>query len=320
MTSLRIGTRGSPLALWQANTVAALLERGGHRVEIVRIRTSGDRLQEAPLSEVGGKRLFVKEIEDALLGGTIDVAVHSAKDMSVVLPDGLAIAAVLPREDPRDALVLPGHVSAEGIDRVLSHLGDAPAVGTSSVRRSAQLAALIPRARFSPVRGNVDTRLRKLDSGTFDAIVLACAGMRRLGIERRISAAIPVERCIPAPGQGIVAVEIRSDDARARAAVEPIGDEAAAAALWAERAAVTALGGGCQLPLGAIASPAGTRLHMLGIVTSLDGARAVRREISGSARDPEALGRRLADELAGAGAAAILDEIRQAHGPVEGSY
>jgi hydroxymethylbilane synthase len=310
VTALRIGTRGSPLALWQANTVAARLESAGSCVEIVRIKTAGDRLQEAPLSEAGGKRLFVKEIEDALLGHAIDVAVHSAKDLPASLPDGLAIAAVLPREDPRDALVLAAGATETGIDAVLSHLGGAPAIGTSSVRRSAQLAALLPRATFQPIRGNVDTRLRKLDAGGFDAIVLACAGMRRLGVEHRISAAIPVTRCIPAPGQGIVAVEIRADDAAARAAVRQMNDEAAAVALLAERAVVTALGGGCQLPLGAIATLADGGLEMRAVVTSLDGARVVRREITGATGDPESLGRRLADELAHGGATAILDEVR----------
>jgi hydroxymethylbilane synthase len=219
MTTLRIGTRGSPLALWQAHTVAALLEGAGTNTEILRIKTAGDRLQEAPLSEVGGKRLFVKEIEDALLHDDIDLAVHSAKDMSAVLPDGLTIAAVLPREDPRDAFILPDGTPAGDIDSVLSHLGGAPTIGTSSIRRSAQLAALLPRATFAPVRGNVDTRLRKLDSGSLDAIVLACAGMVRLGFEARISAAIPLARCIPAPGQGIVAVEVRAGDSGAGSSV-----------------------------------------------------------------------------------------------------
>jgi hydroxymethylbilane synthase len=318
--ALRLGTRGSPLALWQANTVAGRLQAAGSRVEIVRIKTSGDRLQEAPLSEVGGKRLFVKEIEDALLREEIDLAVHSAKDMSAVLPDGLAIAAVLPREDPRDALVLPAAARARDLDAALAALGDAPAVGTSSVRRAAQLSAVLPRATFTPVRGNVDTRLRKLDSGGFDAIVLACAGMRRLGFERRISAAIPVERCIPAPGQGIVAVEIRARDARTRAAVEKMNDRPAAIALDAERAVVTALGGGCQLPLGAIALVADGALTMRGIVTSLDGSRAIRAETSGSPGEAAAVGARLAAELTRGGAGEILDEVRRARGPVEGSY
>jgi hydroxymethylbilane synthase len=310
VTTLRIGTRGSPLALWQAHTVAALIENAGMSTEIVRIRTAGDRLQEAPLSDAGGKRLFVKEIEDALLREEIDVAVHSAKDMSAVLPDGLAIAAVLPREDPRDALVLPDGEPARDIEGVLTRLGPAPAIGTSSVRRSAQLAALLPGATFSPVRGNVDTRLRKLDSGGFDAIVLACAGMRRLGFESRISAAIPIAHCIPAPGQGIVAVEIRSADRQTRIAVERINDEPASIALTAERTVVAALGGGCQLPLGAVATFDGEGLGVHGIVTSLDGRRVVRREVAGPARAAASLGRRLADALARGGAAGILDEVR----------
>ena len=312
MTTLRIGTRGSPLALWQAHTVAALLEGAGTRTEILPIKTSGDRLQEAPLSEEGGKRMFVKEIEDALLREDIDLAVHSAKDMSAVLPDGLTIAAVLPREDPRDALVLPNGSPMGDIDSVLSHLGEKPAIGTSSVRRSAQLAVLMPGATFAPIRGNVDTRLRKVDSGAFDAIVLACAGMRRLGFDARISAAIPFSRCIPAPGQGIVAVEVRSADAGTRTAVERITDEYVAVALTAERTVVSTLGGGCQLPLGAIATLVGNTLEMQGIVTSADGKRAVRREAAGPARDPASVGRLLAEALARGGATAILDEVRSA--------
>jgi hydroxymethylbilane synthase len=320
VTALRLGTRGSPLALWQANTVAARLQALGRPVDIVRIRTAGDRLQEAPLSEAGGKRLFVKEIEDALLRREIDLAVHSAKDMSAALPAGLDIAAVLPREDPRDALVLPDGAAARDIDAVLVHLGASPRIGTSSVRRSAQLAALLPGATFSAVRGNVDTRLRKLDTGGFDAIVLACAGMRRLGFEARISTAIPVSRCIPAPGQGIVAVEIRSDDATARGAVDRLNDQPAALALRAERTVVSALGGGCQLPLGVLASFDGSDVALRAIVTSLDGSRVVRRETRGPAADPEALGARLAEELSRAGAQEILDDVRRTQGPVEGSY
>src|SRR5438067_4671417 len=214
MTStLRLGTRGSALALWQAEAVRASLARaGGPPCRIIVIRTSGDRLQEAPLSEVGGKRLFVKEIEDALLNDEIDLAVHSAKDMPAVLPDGLALAAVLPREDPRDALVLPGAAQAVDLADAVARIGDSPTIGTSSVRRIAQLAAILPRARFEPIRGNVDTRLRKLDAGGFDALVLASAGMKRLGFGARISAQIPSADCVPAPGQGIVAMEIRQDD------------------------------------------------------------------------------------------------------------
>lgn len=301
MKALRIGTRGSPLALWQARAVARLLQREGRPSEICIITTAGDRLQDAPLSDAGGKGLFVQDIEDALLAGRIDLAVHSAKDMSVALPDGLGVAAVLPREDSRDALVLP-----EGS----ATLGEAAAIGTGSVRRSAQLCRRHPGARFLPIRGNVDTRLRKLDAGEFDALVLAVAGLKRLGHDRRISVAISHDDCVPAPGQGIVAVEARLDDAGVRGVLGAINDAGAAACFEAERAVVSALGGGCQLPLGAIAVPAGDRLDMQAIVTSPDGSRYVRRRAQGDASRPAELGRRLADDLAGAGAIAILDEVR----------
>jgi hydroxymethylbilane synthase len=301
MRALRIGTRGSPLALWQAHAVADLLERQGRRGEVCVIRTSGDRLQEAPLSAAGGKGLFVKEIEDALLGGAIDLAVHSAKDMSVALPEGLGVAAVLPREDSRDALVLGQGRTA---------LGDTPAVGTGSVRRSAQLSARHPGARFLPIRGNVDTRLRKLDAGEYDALVLAVAGLKRLGHEGRISVRIAHDDCVPAPGQGIVAIETRLDDREVRDVLQRITDAATAACFDAERAVVSALGGGCQLPLGAVAVPAGHRLDMQAIVTSADGGRQVRRRVEGDASRPAELGARLAEALIAAGALAILDEVR----------
>lgn len=320
MKTVRIGTRGSQLALWQANTVAALLRGLGIATEIVTIKTAGDRLQEAPLSEVGGKRLFVKEIEDALLREEVDLAVHSSKDMPAVLPETLAIAAVLPREDPRDALVAPGESAARDIDAVLEQLGETPVIATSSVRRVAQLAALVPGATFTPIRGNVDTRLRKLDAGAAHALVLASAGMIRLGFGARISAALPIDRCIPAPGQGIVAIEIRAADAELRSVLRRINDEAAETALTAERTVVAALGGGCQLPLGAIALAANGSLDLRGIVTSLDGKRIVRRRLQTSAATPEEGGRRLADELLRGGAGDILDEVRRTQGPVEGSY
>jgi hydroxymethylbilane synthase len=182
--ALRIGTRASPLALWQAQTVAVLLDSHGVQSELVNITTSGDRLQQAPLSEVGGKRLFVKEIEEALLRGDIDLAVHSAKDMSAVLPDGLEIAATLPREDPRDALILPAEVAASEFDNTVARLGEEPKIGTGSVRRTAQLTRIFPGATFLPIRGNVDTRLRKLDAGGYDALVLAAAGDSRFGGRR----------------------------------------------------------------------------------------------------------------------------------------
>jgi hydroxymethylbilane synthase len=301
MSSLRIGTRGSPLALWQARTVAGLLQGQGRPSEIHVIKTSGDRLQDAPLSEAGGKGLFVKEIEEALLAGTIDLAVHSAKDMSVVFPGGLGVVAVLPREDSRDALVLPKGRTA---------LAENPAIGTGSVRRSAQLCRRHPDARFLPIRGNVDTRLRKLDDGEYDALVLAVAGLKRLGHEGRISVRIPHDDCIPAPGQGIVAIQARLDEADVNDVLRSINDVAAAACFEAERAVVSALGGGCQLPLGVVAVHAGDRLEMQAIVASPDGARQVRQSVEGDAARPAELGARLAAGLAAAGAIAILKEVR----------
>ena len=312
MTALKIGTRGSALALWQARTVSGLLEAAGRHTELVIIKTGGDRLQERPLSETGDKRLFVKEIEDALLAGNIDIAVHSAKDMSAVLPDGLEIAAVLPREDPRDALVLRRRASVPDFVAALAQVGGAPTIATSSIRRIAQLAAILPGGTFVPIRGNVDTRLRKLDEGTFDAIVLASAGMRRLGLADRISAPIPLDVCVPAPGQGIVAIETRSDDERARAGLQSASDRAAAASLLAERTVVIDLGGGCQLPLGAIAIHSNGGLTMHGVVAAPDGTRVIRRHVDGPASDPAGVGARLADELARAGATEILEAVRSA--------
>src|SRR6185503_416391 len=257
LEELRLGTRGSPLALWQANAVAdSIASTGGPRCRIVVIRTSGDHLQNAPLSEVGGKRLFVMEIEDALVRGEIDLAVHSSKDMPAVLPDGLAIAAVLPRADPHDAVVLPAsrQETTSTIGELVAVLGQTPSIGTGSVRRVAQLRRLFPGARFTPIRGNLETRLRKLDTGEHDALVLAAAGLRRLGFGARISLTLPASACVPAPGQGIVAVEIRDDAEAVRRVVAPIDDAAAGAALRAERALVEALGGGCQTPIGAVAT------------------------------------------------------------------
>ena len=315
MTTLRIGTRGSQLALYQANTTAALLrERTGTPTEIVVIRTSGDRLADASLSEIGGKRLFVKEIEDALLAGSVDLAVHSSKDMPAVLPDGLDIAAVLPREDPRDAIVLPaGALPGPATrDAVRARLGTSPRIGTSSVRRIAQLTRLFPGASFLPIRGNLDTRLRKLDGGDFDAIVLAAAGLRRLGFEARISEAIGTSDCVPAPGQGIIALEIRSDDARTRALLAALDDTPATQALAAEREVVRALGGGCQMPIGAFATVSGGTMTLSAIVASLDGTRVVRGTASGTATDGLRLGATVAGDLLKQGAAAILAEAAQA--------
>ena len=346
---LRLGTRGSQLALWQAQTVAACIARsGGPQSRVVVIKTGGDRLQDARLSEVGGKGLFVKEIEEALLRHEIDLAVHSSKDMPVLLPEGLTIAAVLPREDPRDAIVLPATVrlkadtTYEGLkaettheDRaapvqepesyvvsgfsrtvvtledLLLHLGQSPRIGTGSVRRVAQLTRLMPGANFGAIRGNLDTRLRKLDGGEYDALVLAAAGLRRLGFGSRLSLALPASACVPAPGQGIVAIEIRADDDEVRRAVARIDDPAAEAALHAERALVAALGGGCQTPIGALASPVdGDDLELVAAVVSLDGSRAVRAHARGPRRDAAGLGARVGAQLLAEGADQILLDAR----------
>ncbi len=350
MAPLKIGTRGSELARWQATTVATLLRsRAGVDSEIVIIRTTGDRLADATLSEIGGKRLFVKEIEDALLAGEIDLAVHSSKDMPAVLPDGLTIGAVLPREDARDAIVLPvrratpphraraagtpGSGSPGGPDKVrptpradtqatiehiVRELGQQPRIGTSSIRRVAQLTRLFPGATFLPIRGNLDTRLRKLDSGDYDAIVLAVAGLRRLQQASRISAFLPADVCVPAPGQGIIAVEIREGDAAATAAVAHFNDWHAATALDAERAVVRALGGGCQMPIGAYATVDEHALTVHAVVISGDGARAETVTIDGRADEAEAAGRAAAEQLLEAGAGEILAEIQRQHATVEG--
>ena len=318
MTTLRLGSRGSHLALFQARLVAERIQgAGGPACDVCVIKTSGDRLQELPLSEIGGKRLFVKEIEDALFNGDIDLAVHSSKDMPAQLPNGLEIGAVLEREDPRDVLVLPIRPSSI-VDRPASQ-GPEPAagslqpgvprIGTGSVRRIAQLKKRFPDAEFLNVRGNLDTRLRKLDSGEYDMLVLASAGLRRLGFGARISASVSIEDCVPAPGQGIIAIEIRSNDARTRDAVARVNNEDASCALEAERALVAALGGGCQMPIGAIAVPAGADgLEMHAVVASLDGSRIIRYKEMGIRREATALGRQVAEHLLKHGAADILRE------------
>jgi hydroxymethylbilane synthase len=319
MATLKLGTRGSQLALFQANTVANLLRsRAGVSCEIVVIKTSGDRLAEAPLSDVGGKRLFVKEIEDALLDGRIDLAVHSSKDMPAVLPDGLALGAVLPRADARDAMVLPAPNPAMPLEEIVRRLGQAPRIGTSSVRRTAQLMRLFPSARFDPIRGNLDTRLRKLDAGEYDVLVLAAAGLSRLGHDDRISAALPPWTCVPAPGQGIIAVEVRGNDEKAANVVKTINDAAAAAALTAERAVVTRLGGGCQMPIGAYAAESGGALVLTAIVISVNGSKTARAEAQGAVADAAPLGDRVAEELLARGAGEILADVDHTRATVEG--
>ena len=317
--TLRIGTRGSELALYQANAVAQQLRAKAHvDCDIVVIRTSGDRLAEAPLTQIGGKRLFVKEIEDALLAGEVDLAVHSSKDMPAVLPDGLAIAAVLPREDPRDAAVLPGGTVDLPFEELVSHLGERPRIGTSSVRRIAQLTRLFPGASFLPIRGNLGTRLRKLDDGQYDALVLASAGLIRLDQRARISTVLPATACVPAPGQGIIAIEIRSGDDRVATLLRAIDDARARAALDAERAVVSTLGGGCQMPIGAHAAIANGEMTLVAVVLALDGAQAIRTESRGSMTEALALGRTAAEDLLAQGADTVLEAVRRAHAAVEG--
>jgi hydroxymethylbilane synthase len=317
---LKLGTRGSQLALYQANAVKSLLvARTGVECEIIVIQTSGDRLAEATLAQIGGKRLFVKEIEDALLAGIIDIAVHSSKDMPAVLPAGLAIGAVLPREDARDAVVLPaGAPDGLSLEALVSRLGQRPRIGTSSVRRTAQLSRLFPGAEFLPIRGNLDTRLRKLDAGGYDALVLASAGLIRLEHRGRISASLPIPACIPAPGQGIIAIEARASDERLLPYLRTINDPVSAAALDAERAVVTRLGGGCQMPIGAHAEVEGDTVSMSAIVLSLDGAQALRAESRGPANEAATVGATAADDLISQGADSILSEIERTHAAVQG--
>jgi hydroxymethylbilane synthase len=310
---LRIGTRGSQLALVQAREVARLLtERGDARCELVIIRTSGDRITDQPLADAGGKRLFVKEIEDALLAGMVDVAVHSSKDLPVDLPDGLDIGAVLPREDPVDVWVAREGPAA-GFDTVTRGLARGTRIGTGSVRRIAQLRPVLPHARFEPIRGNVDTRLRKLERGDYDVIVLASAGLRRLNLADRITATIPPDVCVPAPGQGIIAIEIRSDDGGARGALGALDDASASTALTTERALVAALGGGCQMPIGALCRGVADHdgeIEILAAVASLDGARLVRCRQRGPRGAARELGQRAAHELLRQGAGDILAEAK----------
>ena len=315
MNRLRLGTRGSALALWQARAVAdGVRRRAGRECELVVITTTGDRLREARLSRVGGKRVFVREIEQALVGGDVDLAVHSAKDLPAERPDGLEIAAVLPRADPRDAVVLPAgtapppDLSAAGSGAAGS---PAPRVGSGSVRRVAQLRRAWPHARFRLVRGNVGTRLRKLDAGDYDLLVLAVAGLERLGLADRVSMPLDADVCLPAPGQGIVAVETRARDDAADAAAA-IDDPAARAAFTAERAVVAGLGGGCHAPIGALAEPDGDRLRLRALVASLDGARRLRREASMPADAARALGAAVARGLLADGAGPVLEAAQHA--------
>lgn len=326
MQALRIGTRGSQLALWQANTVARLLaDVAGVESRLVIIKTAGDRIQDQPLSAIGGKRLFVKEIEDALLRNDADIAVHSSKDMPAQPPAGLTVAGVLPREDPRDAVVLPlsrrprpterpaNTTEPLALDPILSVLGPGPHIGTGSIRRIAQLTHVFPQGRFGNVRGNLDTRLRKLDDGGFDALVLAAAGLRRLGWSSRISATLPADICVPAPGQGIVAMEARENDAAALDAIAAINDGPTHTLLMAEWAVVQTLGGGCQTPVGVLASALEPGfIAITAAVAAVDGSRVIRGRTDGPAAEAARLGADLGRQLLAEGADRILQDVRDA--------
>ncbi len=256
------------------------------------------------------KATFVKEIEDALLDGHVDLGVHSSKDLSAVFPSDLIVGATLARDDPRDAVLLPHGEHIETLHELQARLAAASRIGTSSVRRAAQLRTLFPTASFVAIRGNVDTRLRKLEAGDCDALVLACAGLKRLGLDHRISFALPPDTCIPAPGQGIVAVQVREGRRGLRPVFDTINDAAAMDALTAERAIVRALGGGCQMPLGAYARIEGDDLFVAAVVMGADGAAAVRQEARGRRTDAERIGKSVARFLLERGAEEILRASR----------
>jgi hydroxymethylbilane synthase len=299
-----IASRKSRLAMWQSEHIAAELRRRypGCEVGILGITTRGDQILDRPLAEVGGKGLFVKELETALEEGRADIAVHSAKDVPMHLPQGFCLAAITPREDPRDCIV--SSVAAN-----LEALAAGSVVGTSSLRREAQLRERYPALQVKPLRGNLDTRLAKLDRGDFQAIVLAAAGLKRLGLGTRIRSMLEPEQSLPAPGQGALAIECREDRGDLRAQLAPLEDAATAACVRAERALSRSLSGSCQLPLAAYAVASGARLRLRGLVASPDAARVVRAEATGSIGAPEKLGESLAAELRTLGADAILASL-----------
>ena len=296
-----IATRESRLALWQAEHVRDLLQKlyPSCRVELLGMTTRGDQILDRPLAKVGGKGLFVKELETALHEGHADIAVHSMKDVPMVLPDGFALVATGPRELPLDAFVSGKYAS-------LDDLPPGAVVGTSSLRREAQLHARFPYLAVSSLRGNLDTRLRKLDEGQYDAIILAAAGLTRLGLKERIRSVLPAEVSLPAAGQGALGIEARADRADVAAWLAPLNDPATAACVAAERAVSRALAGSCEVPLGAYAEIRNGAIFLRGFVATPDGKRMAHAELTGSPNEPEMLGLRLAAELRAQGADEIL--------------
>lgn len=306
---LRIGSRGSKLALWQAQNIQGLLRSAGGvsgvDSEIVIVKTSGDAMPNAPIAAVGTKGVFIKELEDELLTGRIDLAVHSMKDVPTELPAGLAIIATPKRADPRDCLI-----SRDGAGSTLDSLPRGAKVGTSSLRRQCQLKRRRPDLDIREVRGNVDTRIRKLDAGEFDAIVLAKAGLDRLGLSARITEILAPEIMLPAVGQGTMGIEVRIEDDETVRLTLPLNDSATEHAVTAERALLQRLEGGCQVPLGAWARiESQNELVLDAAVFSADGTDSVRHQISGPPRDAAALGKQLAENLLDAGADAILNSL-----------
>jgi hydroxymethylbilane synthase len=300
MTLLRLGTRKSKLALWQANFVKEKLEALGCKVEIVPITTTGDKILDAPLAKIGGKGLFVKEIENALLAGEIDLAVHSLKDVPITIPEGLTLSAITEREEPYDVLI-----SRNG--KKLEELPSGAVVGTSSLRRQVQIKRKRRDLKVEILRGNVDTRLRKLKEGLYDAIVLAYAGVKRMGLSGEISQVL--EDFIPAVGQGSLAIETRADDERVINFVKVLNHEESWLRAVCERAFLRELQGGCQVPIGAYAWIEGDRIKIKGFISDLEGERFLEGYVEGSLQEAEEVGKRLAQRLLREGGEEILKEI-----------
>ena len=305
LSELRIATRSSPLALWQAEEVARRLKPlyPDLRVSLVQMKTRGDKLLDAPLAKVGGKGLFVKELEAGILEGKADIAVHSMKDVPVDFPPGLELAVIMEREDPRDAFVSNHYES-------LATMPAGTLVGTSSLRRQTQIRERYPHLKIDWLRGNVNTRLRKLDEGEYDAIILASAGLMRLGFEQRIKLALEPEECLPAIGQGAVGIEVRSDDVAVKQLLAPLAHADTTSRIAAERAMNQTLNGGCQVPIAGYAILNDGQIYMRGLVGEPDGSRILRAEISGSVEQAASLGKRLAEDLLAQGADDILRHLQ----------
>src|SRR5512146_38797 len=300
MARLRIGSRGSQLALWQAHYISALLREQGHEVELEIIKTTGDKITDVALAKVGTKGMFTKEIEEALAAGRIDLAVHSLKDLPTDLPPGFEIAAITTRQNPRDVFL---SVNYDSID-ALPHGGK---VGTSSLRRQAQLKAIRPDLFIFPLRGNVDTRIRKLEEGQYDAIILAAAGLFRLGKTELVKQVIDEETMCPAAGQGALGIEIRQGDSKMRELLAFLNDEASRATTTCERALLNKLGGGCQVPIGAFAEKDGNVLRLTAICARPDGTEIIREVQTGN--DPVELGERVGETILRRGGDQILREV-----------